>query len=129
VLRDLAKRISRKMAKYLLTAVAIAAAVTVLTLLFSRLALGYFTAAYIFIANFTVGGFMVFWGLSSLGSPTTSLSGGRRDGSIAGLEDHNAWKNQVKHHRGDERKNTKFIYIGIGVVIITALAQFLMSLM
>ena len=123
----MAKHILRRAAKYLLISTIIVASISILTLFFTYLALGYLTPIHIFTANFIVGGLAIIMGLYSLLSPSARLGGyGRASGSR--WLDYSTNQMLTKTHRRDEPEILKFIYVGIGIISITGLTQFLLSL-
>lgn len=124
----MAKYSFRRAAKYLLASAAIFAAVSVLALLYAFVALGEFTPIYVFNANYTIGVLIIFVGIFSLLSPSDGLGGSRSSGSRGLLVDYKTHQMLKKAYHRDEPKILKFICTGAGIIVITALTQFLLDL-
>jgi hypothetical protein len=110
----------------MLVSVIIVIVVAAAALLVAFITRGYLTPAYIFNANFIVGVAIIILGLFSLTSPSARMGGGLGSGSRSlDFEMHEKLK---KAHRQDEPKIAKFIYTGVGVLLLSMLAQYLLSL-
>ena len=110
----------------MLISAAVFAVVTALALLIAFINLGYLSPIYVFNANFIAGGIITFMGVYSLLSPSARFGGGLTGGSRA--LDFNMHERLKNLHRQDEPMIVKFIYVGVGVILITVLAQYLLSL-
>ena len=116
-----------RIVKYLLISVAIVAVMIIL--IFFRY--DYFSSNAIFNIGLTIGSMAIFFGLwSSLFSPDERVGA---DGSSSGTRwlgwlDFKNQESLSKAHRNDRPKISKLIYVGIGIVLITAMVQFLFPL-
>ena len=120
------RQLLRQTAKYLLISTMAVAVMAILTFLHS----GYFSPAYIFNANLTMGSLAIFIGLWSFLPPDVRIGS---DGSSSGVRylgwlDFKTQENLRKIHRNDKPKISKLIYVGIGIILIAALVQFIFPL-
>lgn len=115
------KQISLRFAKYLAISLAIFFTVTILALLFAYIRLGFPWPIYVFSANFAIGVIIAFIGVAALYGParqvwTTDMR----------LYDQ-AYFVREKAIKGDNGA-TKYFVIGLGLLAITALAQYLLGI-
>ena len=115
------KRISLRFAKYLSVSLAIFVAVTILALLFAYIRLGFPWPIYVFNANYVIGVIITFIGVAALYGPakqvwTTDMR----------LYDQAHFVRE-KAIKGDNGA-TKYFIIGLGLLAITTLAQYLLGI-
>ena len=125
----MAKRILRQIAKYLMVSTIIVVAVTAAAVIFAHVARDYAALNYVFTANFYAGGIIIVIGLF----PILSSAGmaWQRARYSAWMGDYEERKELKQANRRDMQEkilgSLKLVYVGIGVLLITMLAQFLLG--
>ena len=116
-----------KIGKILLHSVISIAVICVAALIYGRIAVGFFTPAYIFRANFLVGAIIIMVGLVVFMIPTRlTIQHKLKDNKLV---DHSNYASFIMEKKEQKRKLAyEFIYLGICIIAIAALVQLLLSL-